>query len=157
MDESHYTSDIVVAGFGSPHGDDQAGWEVIAALARRANGVAKLVAIREGTQLLGEIDCCQRLFVVDACRTASKLGTVTRFRWPDPRIRQKHNHSTHGIGLCNALQLAEHLGRIPQAVEVFGIEISGLNPVGELSCEVDRAVKELTEIIHAELSEAIHA
>jgi len=36
-------------------------------------------------------------------------------------------------------------------------DFRGLNPIGELCWEVSRAVEEVAEIIHAELSEAIHA
>ncbi len=157
MDESKARSEVVVAGFGSPHGDDQAGWQVVATLARRADLAARVLSIREGTQLVGELDDCRRLIVIDACRSASQVGTITRFRWPDPRIRRHHNHSTHGIGLCNALELATQLGRLPPDVEVFGIEVCGLNPLAELSCEVEWAVQELAEIILVELCEAVHA
>jgi len=157
MDESNVISDIVVAGFGSPHGDDQAGWQVVASLARQAHQAARFASIREGTQLLGELECCRKLILVDACRSGGQVGTITRFYWPDERVRQHHNHSTHGVGLCRALELAERLGRLPREVEVFGVEISSLNPLADLSCEVKWAVDELTEIILAELCGATHA
>jgi hydrogenase maturation protease len=157
MDESIVRLDVVVAGFGSPHGDDQAGWHVIAKLARHEGLAARILTIREGTQLVCELEGCRTLIVIDACRSTSPVGTITRFCWPDPRIRQHHNHSTHGIGLCNALELAGQLGRIPPEVDVFGIEISGPNPLAELSCEVQWAVDELAEIILAELCESAHA
>ena len=157
MEESKECSNIVIAGFGSPHGEDQAGWQVAARLAGDDSNVARVLAIREGTQLVSELAGCQKLIVVDACRSTSPLGTITRFRWPDSRIREHHSHSTHGIGLCNALELAAQLGRLPAEVELFGIEISGPNPLAELSCEVKSAVDELVEILRAELNEAVHA
>lgn len=157
MDVTKVGSDVVVAGFGSPHGDDRAGWQVADALAQHANHAARILSIREGTQLVGELEGCSKLIVIDGCRTSSRIGAITRFRWPDPRVRRRHNHSTHGIGLCNALDLAAQLGRLPPDVEVFGIEISGLNPVAEISCEVQRAVDDLAEIILAELHEVAHA
>jgi hydrogenase maturation protease len=157
MEELKECSNIVIAGFGSPHGDDQAGWQVAAKLAGDDSNVARVLAVREGTELVGALVGCQKLIVVDACRSTSPIGTITRFLWPDPRIRGQHSHSTHGIGLCNALELAARLGRLPAEVEVFGIEISGPNPLAELSCEVRSAVDELVEILRAELSEAVHA
>ena len=150
-------SEIVVAGFGSPHGDDQAGWQVVALLERRPDLPARFVTITEGTQLVEELDRCRRLIIVDACRSGGSLGTISRFQWPDPRIRQHHNHSTHGIGLCNSLQLAERLGRLPPSVEIFGIEIGKYQPVGQVSAEVLRAIVELEWIILAELCEFVHA
>ena len=157
MDTSNDRWDVVVAGFGSPHGDDQAGWKVIARLARQPELPARIVPIQEGTQLVDELEGCRKLIVIDACRSSGPVGTISRFRWPDPRIRQHHDHSTHEIGLCNALELAEQLGRIPPHVEVFGIEIR--RPSGDRhdECRGTAAVEELEAIIHAELYEAVHA
>lgn len=147
----------VVAGFGSPHGDDQAGWKVIALLGRQTNLPSRLVKITEGTQLIDELEGCERLIVVDACRGGSRVGAITRLAWPDPRVRQYHNHSTHGIGLCNALELAERLGRMPPNVEIYGIDIGSYRPLDELSAEVAQAVSELRKIISANLCEKVHA
>jgi hydrogenase maturation protease len=152
-----FGSNVTVAGFGSPHGDDQAGWQVVASLQRRTDLTARLVKITEGTQLIDELVGCRRLIVVDACRGGPQIGAITRFEWPDPRIRQYHNHSTHGVGLCNALQLAERLGRMPPNVEIFGIEIGSYRPLDEISADVVQSVAELVEIISAELCEAAYA
>jgi hydrogenase maturation protease len=149
--------DVVVAGFGSSHGDDQAGWQVIAAVRKQFDLPARLLEIREGTQLLEELDGCERLIVVDGYAGGHELGTITRITWPDPRIRQYHNHSTHGVGLCDALELAERLRLVPQDVEVFGIEIGNCRPLDGMSAEVAKSVVELTEIIVAELYETVDA
>jgi hydrogenase maturation protease len=154
---NQFGSNITVAGFGSPHGDDQAGWQVVALLQRRPDLPARLVKITEGTQLIDELGGCRRLIIVDACRGGTRIGAITRLEWPDPRIRQYHNHSTHGVGLCNALQLAERLGQMPLSVEIFGIEIGNYRPLDEISAEVALAVAELVEIISAELCEAAYA
>src|SRR5262245_55275322 len=89
-----HSMDAVVAGFGSPHGDDQAGWRFVGLLARRPDVRARLVKVTEGTQLIQELNGCRRLIVVDACHGGVRLGAITRLAWPDPRIRQYHNHST---------------------------------------------------------------
>jgi hypothetical protein len=59
--------------------------------------------------------------------------------------------------LCNALQLAERLGRMPPDVEIFGIEIGSYRPLDEISADVAQSVAELVEIISAELCEAAYA
>jgi hydrogenase maturation protease len=147
---------VVVAGFGSPHGDDQAGWKVVAGLAQ-LQVPARLVGIREGTQLVNELEGCRKLIAVDACRSTDRVGTIWRFRWPDARIRSRHTGSTHGIGLCSALELAEQLGRLPADVEVFGVEIGDIESVGPMSAQVARAVTELEAILRGEICEMIHA
>jgi hydrogenase maturation protease len=144
--------DIVIAGFGSPHGDDQAGWQVVDLLAGRAAVRASAVKINVGTQLLDALDGCSKLFVVDACRGSQQIGAITRLEWPDPRIRQFHNHSTHGVGLCNALELADKLKLLPQCVEIFGIETGSHLPMDDVSPEVKQAVTKLEQIIVDEIS-----
>ncbi len=160
---------VVVAGFGSPHGDDRAGWEVVERLgtraplcvaAERGDGAAervRVVRVREGTQLIHELEGCGRLIVIDACHGSGPVGTISRFRWPDPRIRRHHDRSTHEIGLCSALELAKQLGRLPPEVVVFGIEIGDDEPVGGVSGEVLRAVEELEAVIVAEIGEVVYA
>jgi hydrogenase maturation protease len=82
---------------------------------------------------------------------------ITRFTWPDPRIAEWHGHSTHSIGLCNALELAEQLDRLPPRVDVYGIEIRDDQAVTAMSAEVLHAVDELVPIICADVCEAVHA
>jgi len=148
---SNNRPDVVVAAFGSPHGDDQAGWQVIDTLQKRTDLPARIVAIREATELIEELDGCRKLIVVDACCAGDQSGTLSRFEWPDPRIEQQHCHSTHGMGVCAALRLAERLGRLPPCVEIFGIEVRDCEPGHEMSFEVWEAVKELEAVIYAEL------
>jgi len=150
-------SDVVVAGFGSPHGDDQVGWRVVATLARRPNLAARVLAVYEATQLVEDLKACRKLIVVDGCRTGSPVGTITRLRWPDPRIARRHNHSTHGVGVCGALQLAERLGRMPADVEIIGVEVRDCAPEPEMSSEVLQAMFELEALIFSELREVVHA
>jgi hydrogenase maturation protease len=152
--EAHSTT---IVGLGSPFGNDQAGWRLVELLQRRLNVPARLKIIHEATQLVDELAGCRQLIVVDACRSGMRSGALSRLRWPDPRIRQYHNHSTHGVGLCNALQLAERLGRIPPNVEIFGIEIGNVGPHDEMTQEVAQAVAELAKTIFAELCETLDA
>jgi hydrogenase maturation protease len=152
--DAHSTT---VVGLGSPFGDDQAGWRLVELLEQRPDVPAQLKIIHEATQLVDELAGCRKLIVVDACRGGMRSGALSRLSWPDPRIRQYHNHSTHGVGLCNALQLAERLGRIPPSVEIFGIEIGNDRPHDEMTQEVALAVADLVKTILAELCETLDA
>jgi len=147
----------VVAGFGSPYGDDQAGWTLVARLTRRPELATRAIRVREGTQLIHEFTDCDRLIVVDACRGSGPIGTISRFAWPDSRIRRHHDRSTHEIGLCSALELAKQLGKLPAEVIVFGVEIGNADAVGGISGEVLRAIEELEEIVIGEIGEVVHA
>jgi hydrogenase maturation protease len=154
---SNRESDVVVAGFGGPHGDDQAGWHVLTLLAQRPRLSARLVRCDEQSPLVDQLDGCSRLIVVDACRGGSRAGEITRLEWPDPRVRQYHNHSAHGVRLCNALQLAERLGKLPPLVEVLGVDTGSVHSGDELSSDVSRAVPELERTILDKISEAADA
>lgn len=157
MNDSHGNrSDVVVAGFGSPHGDDQAGWRLVAMLERR-HLPARIIAVYESTQLLEALRGCQHLIIVDACHSGSRVGAVTRFRWPDGRVAARHQHSTHGIGVCGLLELTERLGALPASVEIIGIEVADCQPGRDLSPAVKRAVTDLEAKIFDELREVVHA
>lgn len=147
----------VVAGFGSPHGDDQAGWRLAAILQQTSHVPARVLAILEPTQLIEALANCQRLILVDACRHGKKPGAISRLRWPDPRIVACHSHSTHGMGVSETLRLAERLGRLPPLVEVYGIEIADCSPGADVSPVVSWAVGNLAARILEELREVAHA
>jgi hydrogenase maturation protease len=147
----------VVAGFGSPHGDDQAGWRLATMLGRRPDVPARVIAIHEATQLLDALQNCQRLIIVDACRSGGRVGSITRLRWPDARIAECHHHSSHSVGICGALQLAARLGRMPAQVDVFGVEVEDCSPGQDLSLAVTQAIVNLVATILDELREVVHA
>ena len=154
---SQYKSGILVAGFAGPHGDDRVGWSVVAALGSRPCVPARLITVGEETQLIDEVEECNLLVAVDACRGGSRIGRISRLEWPDPRIRQYHNHSKYGIKLCNALQLMDRMGRMPEKVVVFGVDIGNRRPLGAPIAEVAQAVAELDQIIFSEICENIDA
>jgi Ni,Fe-hydrogenase maturation factor len=89
-------SQVSVIGCGSSYGNDEAGWRVITALAQRDHLPARLKTFSEATELMDELGDSKLLILVDACRGESTLGAISRFEWPDPRVRQYHNHSAHG-------------------------------------------------------------
>lgn len=154
---SHDKWTTVVAGFGSPHGDDQAGWRLAAMLERLPDLPARVIAVHEATQLLDAIPGCRRLMIVDACQSGGAIGSVTRLRWPDARIAERHHHSSHSVGICGALQLASRLGRMPELVEVFGIEVKDCSPGQDMHPAVQEAVVHLGTTILGELREVVHA
>ncbi len=147
----------VVAGFGSPHGDDQAGWRVAAMLAQRPGLSARVIVVHEPTQMLAALRGCQRLIVVDACHAGGVAGTVTRLVWPDARIVVRHRHSTHGVSVADVLKLAHKLGDLPLTVEIFGIEVADCSPGQDLTPDVGRAVAQVEAQLVGKLCEAAHA
>lgn len=147
----------VVAGVGSPHGDDQVGWWLVDMLRRRPELPARFVKIYDPTQLVDHLTSCERLMIIDGCRTGAPIGTITRLKWPDERIAEQHSHSTHGMGVCDALLLAARLGRMPECVEIFGVEIGQWEPGGRPSWEVLLVLPDLEDLVVDELTRVVHA
>jgi hydrogenase maturation protease len=147
----------IVAGIGSPHGDDQAGWRVAALLARRSELPAHIITVHEPTQVLEALRGCERLIIVDACHWGGVVGSVLRLSWPDARIAAARRHSTHGIGIADVLTLAERFDELPSVVEVYGIETGDCLPGHDLTPEVARAAAEVEIQIAKDLCEAAHA
>ena len=75
----------VVAGFGSPHGDDQAGWRVAAMLSQRPDLPARVIVVHEPTQILAALRGSQRLIVVDACHTGETIHWFELVKWSKRR------------------------------------------------------------------------
>lgn len=140
-----------VVAIGSPHGDDQAAWQVAGLLRNRGEINADAVVISDPSHLLDYMDECDRLIIVDACHGSGPPGSVTRMDWPDERISRQRPHSTHGIGIDDTLRLAENLGRLPGKVVVFGIELSQCDPNSTLTDAVKRAVCDAELLILREL------
>ena len=155
MFNNHWTT--VVAGVGSPFGDDQAGWRLVEMLERCPNVPAQLWKIEDATKLLDALDGCGRLIIVDACRGVCQVGAVTRLKWPDPRISKRHTHSTHGVGVFDVLRLADSLRRLPSEVVIYGIEVGDCEPGREICPEVLRTLAKLEAVISSELCEVDHA
>ena len=123
----------------------------------RSKVPARLLKIDEPTKLCDALDGCHKLVIVDACRGVCQVGAVTRLKWPDPRIVKRHSHSSHGVGVSDALRLAEQLGRLPLDVVIYGIEVGDCDPGREICLEVLQALAELETLIWGELCEAAHA
>ena len=53
--------------------------------------------------------------------------------------------SSHGLGLVEAIQLAEALGRLPFLVKIFTIEAHDISPGAPLSADIARQIDVLAE------------
>lgn len=70
-----------VAGLGSHHGDDQAGWLVIEELGKRSFPPNQLARIRHPADLLDLIQGEESLVICDACMGHGSPGKIRRMRW----------------------------------------------------------------------------
>ena len=133
----------LVIGLGSPHGDDQAGWGVVDRIRQR--GIADARRAGDGVALLTALDTTHDVVVVDAAAPAGHPGRVRVISWPSVELREARLVSTHGMGLVEALRMAEAVGRLPRRVTGVAIEAEGLAPGTPLGPAVDDAVERVVE------------
>jgi hydrogenase maturation protease len=113
----------LILGVGSPHAEDQLGWQVVQALGQAPfDGVAvRLAAIP--ADLLDWLDGVSQLHVCDACRGAAREPTLHRWQWPDRRIACQAWSGTHDLSLPGVLELATELKLAPPRIIVWGLEM----------------------------------
>lgn len=150
---SNTVSQDLVIGIGSPHGDDQVGWSVVAYLKQQGQEIAVLQTLVDPIDLIEQLDGVSRLLIVDGCRSGQEVGTLTRFDADDPRFLEATGHSTHRISLSETLDLARALRRLPGWVKVFGVEVDQCRPQAAMDPRLEKAVPRIAQEICDELSQ----
>jgi hydrogenase maturation protease len=142
----------VVIGVGNEYRrDDGVGPYVLGELERQGvPGVALALSDGEPTQLFDAWAGLPLAVVVDAvlCEP-SRPGHVHRTTLSTPL--QASVSSTHGLGIPEAVRLAEALDRAPQRLVVYAVEAADIGFGVGLSDEVARAVPEVIRAVLAEL------
>ncbi|WP_404362708.1 hydrogenase maturation protease [Marinobacter sp.] len=116
-----------VLGIGSPFGDDQVGWRLVADLG--ALGVATgwdctaLALDRPGTGLIHAMAGAQGVILVDALENRGKPGCIHSLS-VDDLMQCDNRFSSHGFGVAEALGLAVELGLLPPHFMILGVEMS---------------------------------
>ncbi len=137
----------LIAGLGSPHGDDQLGWVAIDRLRPRLPAGIIATKFRDGIDLLECLDGQDAAVVIDAVEPAGQPGTIRSFQWPCPELVACLKLSTHGLSLVEALCLAECLGRLPRRLNIHTIEAKDNSPGALLSQEIARRLDSVVDRI----------
>ena len=158
---------ILIAGLGSAHGDDRAGWLVAEQLASD-NAVQIEVVIRKATiplDLIDWLDGVDTLHVCDACQTLQQGALLRQFFWSEGQLipceteggspalsfSSHRRVGSHDFGLLEVLQLAETIGRLPRQVFVWAVFGSAFQPDDIMTASTCQAVAETTEQIREAL------
>lgn len=137
-------------GLGSPHADDAVGWLVADALADRAPEMLRIRKAQAPLDLLDWLEESSDLWVCDGCRGLSAPGHWRRWTWPATDVELVNATGTHDFGLSAVLSLAERLGRLPTAPQIWGIEIESCVPGESINPAVARAVATVVDdVAHA--------
>ena len=150
---------IVIAGLGSPHGDDRAGWLAIErlnrqGLLRRHADKLRAVACRApAAELPALLMGAELAVLIDAVAGDGAPGTLYRLSG-ERSLTDLRASSTHGIGLAESLRLARVLDGGPRVLTIYGVEIArataGETAVsGPVAAALDRVVEQvLRDIRH---------
>jgi hydrogenase maturation protease len=145
----------LVVGLGNPlRGDDGVGVRVVQALGERGlpEGVEVVDAGTPGLGLIGLMEGCQRVLVVDAANVNRIPGQFVRFTGDELLLRgDRQSLSIHAAGLEDALLLAQALDLLPRELIVFGVQPANLNWDSSLSPEVQASLPSLVEAVLSEV------
>ena len=133
---------LLVLGVGNAgRGDDAAGLEV----ARRVGAAGiRAVELGEPIALLDAWDGASEVIVVDAVRSGAEPGTVHRLdARAGPLPARRFQASTHHVSVAGVVELGRSLGRLPDRLEVYGIEGGRFEAGNVLVPAVRRAVEEV--------------
>lgn len=137
----------LVIGLGNPlRGDDAAGLLV----ADRIRSTRVCRSTCAAYELLDLWDGEDDVVVVDAMCSGANPGTVRVFDATREALPEASFASTHSVGLSESVELARSLGRLPDQLTVYGIEVGSveagalptrqvLEAVAAVAAEIDRA------------------
>jgi hydrogenase maturation protease len=143
----------VLIGVGNPYRrDDGIGPAVVAAVGKlHLPGIVLTVSDGEPSQLLDAWSGADLAVLVDAVLCdPPEPGRIHRTTLGSAAAGPAAA-STHGLGIPEAIRLAEALGRAPRRLVVFAVEAADLGFGLGLSSAVAASVPELTRAVHAEL------
>lgn len=139
-------------GVGSPHGDDQIGWLVADRLMSRGPLETRIEKVVSPLEILDRIEDVDWLGICDACQGTGLIGAWTRWTWPVADVVRQSFTGSHGISLSNVLTLGRTLGRLPQTVVIWGVEVDDCRPAAEISQAVLAAIEPVAAAIRRELN-----
>ena len=147
----------VVLGVGEPfRRDDGCGPLVVRALRGRVRpGVERVEQVTEMTELIDLWDGAALAVVVDAMSSGGPVGSSVR--WEGEQLLRAvptRTTSSHGLSVRDAFELGRALGRLPERLVVYLIEVGEVGPGEALSPAVAAAVARTAEAIAADVGPA---
>ncbi|WP_339730716.1 hydrogenase maturation protease [uncultured Gimesia sp.] len=144
--------ETMIAGIGSPHGDDRVGWEIANAIQSRTSDRASVRLVRTPDELLDWLEGIQELVICDACQGAGEVGSVHQWEWPCADLESISWSGTHNLSLLAVLALARQLDRLPASVWIWGVEVQQVQPDQPMSNAVMAGATSAAESICKALS-----
>lgn len=139
---------VLVALGNSWRGDDCVGVEIARRLDARCPGRFAIRQPEDTWTLIEAWDGAPLAVVIDAAVSGARPGTIRRIvPSKDALGGGPARHSSHGLDLAQALELARALGRAPERLVVYAVEGRQFEHGARLSPEVERAIDEAIEAV----------
>lgn len=147
---------VRIIGIGSAAGDDRAGWLVVERLDRIGMPGCETVALdRPGLALLHYFADADAVILIDAMRGGGAPGSVRRFTLDDLlSLPATSTVSVHGLGIVEALWLAERLDCLPPRLWLYAIEAGAVDAQSPAGAVVLESIERVAALIAAELSKS---
>jgi hydrogenase maturation protease len=113
-------------------------------------GVPAQIQSGDALDLIETWDETDEVVVVDATVTGAAPGTVQVWDDTIPEEVATATTSTHGLGIAEAIYLAQILNRLPKRLRIYGIEGTQFHPGGQISPEVRKAAEKVAKQIAEE-------
>lgn len=153
------SSTIRIIGLGNElRGDDAVGLLVARRIRQEVGDRIEVIeAQMVGVGLIDLMEGARVAILIDAARSGQSPGTIHRLdASAGPIALQIFPHSSHALGIAEALELARVLGVLPPRVIVYGIEAGNTEAGQALSSPVANALDEVVGQIIQEC-ETCHA
>lgn len=114
------------------------------------SGIETIEHSGEGAGLIDAWSGRDRVILVDAAQAGAAVGTIHCFDAVTTELpRRFFRYSSHLFGVAEAVETARALGRLPQALIVYGIEGADFGFGDALTPEVERAGIQVADAIKA--------
>ena len=137
-------------GFGSYHGDDQAGWLVIDELSARIdNENAKFFKSKgNGLDWLNEVTPDVRVIFIDGIKSDHSVGQIIEYNSDELDIVKDQGTSSHMFPIDESIKIATGLGLLNSDYKFYGIVLTQVEPFQEVSLPIKKACENLVDDLH---------
>ena len=139
-----------IIAIGSHHGIDQLGWAVCEQLSKeqwQANLDWQLC--RTPAQLPELLSGIDKVILIDTLLNDRPVGTLQLLDHKQIADNQHNSHSSHGLGVYEALEITNSLDQLPDELTVLGISVNqdselSANLINSIATNLKTKLNELT-------------
>jgi hydrogenase maturation protease len=152
---------VLIVGVGTAYRNDDAAGLIVAERlrARLPEGASVITHEGEGVSLMEQLADSEAAVLIDAMSSSAEPGTVRRFDAGAQSLlalpAQMFRHSTHAIGIVQAIELGRALGKLPRQLIVYGIEGQNFDAGTQLSPAVESSVEAVTRRVLEEAQQLL--